>query len=277
VAVFNANICFEDGKVWWGDLDLTIDEAQLADLAAQTGLTTHVLYESDGRFSYEDAPELGRAVYSVTASGHTRFDHSHIERRGDGALYWRPVILALDNDPAGHAATAKAIDHAVGATQSPDIWVIDPDLYDTAKDPGDLVRARGIDAWRDASAAPVCGITWRALDLTGPLANSDRDLNRRAALATAGAWLGALPPRLAIEQTTALNHLADPQLRPCRRPTQLPSALLATHRQPNRTTRGDARAVAAETSRSSKPAGRRNSTVGRFDSCAAPLGRNRHG
>lgn len=92
LAVFNANVCLEGGKVWWGDLDLTIDETRLADLAAQTGLTTYVLSESDGRFSYEDAPQLGRAVYSVTASGLTSFDHTHIERRADGALYWRPPV-----------------------------------------------------------------------------------------------------------------------------------------------------------------------------------------
>ena len=92
VAVFNANICFEGGKVWWGDFDLTVDEGRLVQLAAQTGQTIYVLYESDGRFRNEDAPQLERAVYSVTASGHTRFDHTSVERRADGALYFRPPV-----------------------------------------------------------------------------------------------------------------------------------------------------------------------------------------
>jgi hypothetical protein len=30
--VFNANVCFNDGKVWWGDLDLTESEVDLARL-----------------------------------------------------------------------------------------------------------------------------------------------------------------------------------------------------------------------------------------------------
>jgi hypothetical protein len=37
------------------------------------------------------------------------------------------------------------------------------------KDPGEFVQRRGIEAWNQASAAPICGITWRALELTGLL------------------------------------------------------------------------------------------------------------
>jgi DNA primase len=76
------------------------------------------------------------------------------------------VILALDNDRAGRIATTKAIDHAVKAARSPTVWVIDPDLLGTAKDPGQLVHTCGRDAWLEARAAPVCAVTWRALDLT---------------------------------------------------------------------------------------------------------------
>ena len=92
LAVFNANICFEEGKVWWGDFDLTVEEARVARLAAKTGETVYVLYELDGRFRFEGNPQLERAVYSVTPSGHSRYDHVHIERRADGVLYRRPPI-----------------------------------------------------------------------------------------------------------------------------------------------------------------------------------------
>ena len=90
VAVFNANVSLVGGKVWWGDFDLTLDEAQLVQLASATGEVVFLLYESDGRFEYEAAPLLERAIYSVTPSGHTRFDHVSVERRADGNLYRRP-------------------------------------------------------------------------------------------------------------------------------------------------------------------------------------------
>jgi DNA primase len=119
------------------------------------------------------------------------------------------VVLALDNDPAGRAATAGHIDQAVRASSSPEVWVVDPDLLGTAKDPGELVRVGGSGAWRRASAAPVCAVTWRALDLSSSPVTREGELGRRAALAQAGVWLGGLPTRLAIEQVEALEVVAE--------------------------------------------------------------------
>lgn len=39
-----------------------------------------------------------RAMYSVTPSGHTRFDHTGIERRRDGRLHRRPPVRASRSD-----------------------------------------------------------------------------------------------------------------------------------------------------------------------------------
>ena len=88
--VFNGNVCMEAGKIWWGDLDLTLDEGKLVDLAARLGETLYIVYERDGRFRNEDDPLLSQALYSVTASGHTRFDHRFVERVVDGTLRRRP-------------------------------------------------------------------------------------------------------------------------------------------------------------------------------------------
>src|SRR5205823_14073781 len=91
-------------------------------------------------------------ITSVAALGGTATSRALFERLAHFGV--ERVILALDNDPAGHAATAKAIDHAVHAASAPDLWVIDPDLYDHAKDPGDVIRNRGAEAWRAATSAP---------------------------------------------------------------------------------------------------------------------------
>jgi len=56
-AVFNANIVTESrGKIWFGDLDLTLDTDQLMKIAEELGESIYVLYESDGRFENEDQP-----------------------------------------------------------------------------------------------------------------------------------------------------------------------------------------------------------------------------
>ena len=87
--VFNANVCFQGGKVWWGDIDLTEDEPELTRLAAATGEIVYVLSEADGRFENEDAPLLDRADFSVTPSGQTSILDPVYVRRTDGVLVVR--------------------------------------------------------------------------------------------------------------------------------------------------------------------------------------------
>lgn len=60
--VFNANVCVESGKIWYGDLDLTLDGDKLQGLANELGERVYVLYEMDARFENEERPLLGQAV-----------------------------------------------------------------------------------------------------------------------------------------------------------------------------------------------------------------------
>ena len=87
--VFNANVCLGTSKIWHGDLDLTIDEEALFDLASRSEEVVSVLYESDGRFRYEEHPLIAEAVYSAAPSGHSLVDSAWAERRADGRLYLR--------------------------------------------------------------------------------------------------------------------------------------------------------------------------------------------
>lgn len=49
--VFNANVFCEDaGKIWWGDLDLTLDKPKLEAVARKLRVRLYVLAELDGRF-----------------------------------------------------------------------------------------------------------------------------------------------------------------------------------------------------------------------------------
>lgn len=146
-------------------------------------------------------------VRAVAALGGASASSRLFERLAE--LHVEQVVLAFDNDATGRAATRHAIDAATRAHHAPDLWIIDPDLYDAAKDPAEVVRARGDGAWQAAATGSTCAVTWRALDLTGPIAPSESPLARRAGLSRAAAWLGGLPPRLAVEQTAALDTVAE--------------------------------------------------------------------
>lgn len=68
LVVFNSNILSENGsKVWFGDLDITLDKEKLQEVADKTGVTFYVLYETDARFGAENKPfeELKRKAVAV--------------------------------------------------------------------------------------------------------------------------------------------------------------------------------------------------------------------
>jgi len=54
---FNANIiCKTFNKIWYGDIDLDLDEEKLIKIADQIDEDIYVLYEMDARFGAEDRP-----------------------------------------------------------------------------------------------------------------------------------------------------------------------------------------------------------------------------
>jgi hypothetical protein len=61
--VFNANVCtMRWGKIWHGDLDLTLQEDAVGLLARRLEEAVYVLYEMDARFETATAPRYDRAV-----------------------------------------------------------------------------------------------------------------------------------------------------------------------------------------------------------------------
>jgi len=72
VCYFNANIVTaRDGKIWYGDLDLTKDALGLKVVAEQIGQTIYVLKELDCRFEDEgkDGTQLiSKAVWDTNQS-----------------------------------------------------------------------------------------------------------------------------------------------------------------------------------------------------------------
>lgn len=55
IVMFNANIFVEDlGKIWYGDLDLTVSESDLRDIATEIGKPLYILREMDGRWTNDE-------------------------------------------------------------------------------------------------------------------------------------------------------------------------------------------------------------------------------
>ena len=80
LAIFNANICTKDGKIWWGDLDVTKEQNSIGDLAHILGEDLYVLYELDGRFEYEGKPKLEKYAVKFFYDGGCELSKSLAER-----------------------------------------------------------------------------------------------------------------------------------------------------------------------------------------------------
>lgn len=77
VVIFNANIFTKEGKIWYGDIDITKEEKLLIKASKELKQELFVLYESDGRSFNEndkdrESPEaIKDAILSVTKDGIT--------------------------------------------------------------------------------------------------------------------------------------------------------------------------------------------------------------
>jgi DNA primase len=147
-----------------------------------------------------------RGIENVAALGGTSVRPQTFERLH--RLGIDVVTLCLDNDEAGRAATARAIEESARARCSPEVYVVDPGQLGPAKDPDEVVRERGPAGWWELVPKRTCGVGWRARELAMDVTQDSPAPDRRAALARVGRWLGGLPPRLALEQEDAVREIA---------------------------------------------------------------------
>jgi DNA primase len=119
-----------------------------------------------------------------------------------------PAVAQRCSSP-GYAATARAVDAAARAATAPELAVLAPERLGDAKDPDAFVRQRGLDAFRELVASAGCAVTWRTLDQLEGVDPERGPDERKQALLRAARWLAMLPPRLALEQETALAAAAE--------------------------------------------------------------------
>ena len=148
-----------------------------------------------------------RGAVNAAALGGTAVRAETFERLA--CLGVQRVTLCLDNDKAGLSATERAVEQAVRAKNAPAVYIVDPEELGSAKDPDELVRGRGVEAWDALLRTRTCGVGWRALQFARGIDCATPQDARRTALQQAGSWLGSLPPRLALEQDDAVRAVAQ--------------------------------------------------------------------
>lgn len=119
------------------------------------------------------------------------------------------VVLALDNDASGRDGTARAVESITRLTDAPTLRVLDPERLGESKDPDAFVRGHGVARFGTLVAEAECAVGWRAREFVHGMTPESEPLRRRAGLARAGSWLGALPPRYALEQEDAIRQVAE--------------------------------------------------------------------
>jgi hypothetical protein len=98
IVLFNGHIADGAGKrLWWGDLDLTLDEAALVGLAAALETSVYVFFE---RQAHRPAPgeplhfEIKDAVLHVSPDGKVAVNKGwkvDMGRDAGGRLVWKPL------------------------------------------------------------------------------------------------------------------------------------------------------------------------------------------
>lgn len=105
LVVFNANVIVGKHKVWYGDLDLTLDIQKLVNLQFDIGKPIHVLYESDARFENELDPQIENAVLTITKDGELQLSERDHHYAANNTV-WR---LTDDEYAAKHPIEARSI------------------------------------------------------------------------------------------------------------------------------------------------------------------------
>lgn len=94
LAIFNANLIVEGfGKVWYGDIDVTRDEEKIKKIAHGFKTTVYILREMDGRFEYENKPQIQNAVYKTDGIvGNLGVEAVRYYERVNGKIYLKEIL-----------------------------------------------------------------------------------------------------------------------------------------------------------------------------------------
>lgn len=97
------------------------------------------------------------------------------------ALGFPAITLALDNDAAGRTGTMNALANIRNVNKVPKVYVVDPAALGNFKDPDELVRVEGVEAFRQVLKKATPWAVYLGLDLLGDVTPVSVDRERREA------------------------------------------------------------------------------------------------
>jgi replicative DNA helicase/DNA primase len=99
-----------------------------------------------------------------------------------GRLNVPAFVLALDSDEPGREGTLKALHNLRNVDNVRNVYVLPPEALGTAKDPDELVRAKGVDAFREILGKARPWALYLGEDLLGGLTPASEDRAKREAV-----------------------------------------------------------------------------------------------
>lgn len=119
-------------------------------------------------------------------------------------------VLVLDNDEAGRKGLGKALDNLSNVDNVPNVYVIDPSELGAAKDPDELVRTKGLDAFRAVLKARRPWVSWRGEALLGDVNAASVEGERRDAAGRVLDFVEAVRgPRVTLDQEELLRRTSE--------------------------------------------------------------------
>ena len=120
------------------------------------------------------------------------------------------VVLASDADEAGRDGLAAALRNARKARNVSEVYVVDPEAYGGAKDPDELVRERGLDAFREVLVHRRPAAAHEAAVLLAGVSPESPDADRRAAVeAVLDLDANLRGPRAALDREDLIRQAAE--------------------------------------------------------------------
>jgi len=105
---FNANLVLSDGtKLWYGDLDITVQEIDIRALAAKLSKTIHILPEMAARFEFESNPDLRQCVYHT--DGEDVWFNTEYYHRVDDRVVVKPILPLTEQELQVRVEETKAM------------------------------------------------------------------------------------------------------------------------------------------------------------------------
>jgi hypothetical protein len=85
-------------KVWYGDLDLTLEEDKLVILSRLLEASVFIVREMDGRFDNEKKPNIKESIYQINPHAVIEFDTRRCERNSNNQLIYKSLPTPSDEE-----------------------------------------------------------------------------------------------------------------------------------------------------------------------------------